>query len=132
MACWEAEEDLIGKLMQSVGAAACVCESVSVCLPLWIYLRGAVTVSHSCRHFKSERPPPPSLSLTPTPISFPLPLLSTHPILHHWCKELVLYYCCLPPSFPAPASSSTWRSTELQPSGAVHLHLRAPCVCVCV
>ena len=35
-------------------------------------------------------------------------------LLHHWCEELVLCYCCLPPSFPIPESSSTWLSTQLQ------------------
>lgn len=75
--------------------------SVSVCICVCVF------DTHSHSHILILRQ-------SKAPLSFLLPLLVWCAILHHWCGELVLCYCCLPPSFPIPESSSTWLSTQLQ------------------
>lgn len=102
MSWWE--KNLISKLMKSVNAVCvrCVCLCLQACLWHSHILRG----SH-----------------------FPAASSGCCAILHHWCGELVLCYCCLPPSFPIPDSSSTWLSTQLQWSSPSTPPLAA-CICI--
>lgn len=77
------------------------------------------TVTLTCCHSQSE-----------APLSVLLPLLLVCcAILHQWCGELVLCYCCLLRSFPFPESSSTWLSIQLQ-RGCPSTPPLAVCICV--
>ncbi len=106
MSWWEAGKDLISTLMKSVVCVRCVSASLDLSL------------THTHTFSVKSYPQFPAVS-------------SCCAILHHWCGELVLCYCCLPPSFPIPESSSTWLSTRLQRSRPSTPPL-AVCVYMCL